>query len=287
MIVDLIAGFVAVFGALLMALGAAGLLRYPDVFTRMHAATKAATVGVIAIVAAAAFEAGALGGALTLGLVVALLFLSAPLGMSLLARAAYHDPETPRSPRTRELATSLPIAESTSTRRVPGTSRWLAVWLWLVWIALFGSLSVGVVVGGALVAGAVALSLRVLAPRWPHALLRPWRAVHFVVYFAGRMAISTWQAVAALFRPVDQLRPAVVEIPLRSRTRNELMLLMNAISFTPGTVALEVHDRLLYVHVLDTDDPADTAAEIEAMEDRIIEMFGGEAAVGASLANDD
>lgn len=45
MIIDVIAGIAVVGGALLIALGSIGLLRFPDVFTRMHAATKAATVG--------------------------------------------------------------------------------------------------------------------------------------------------------------------------------------------------------------------------------------------------
>ena len=56
-VVDILAGLGVVVGSVLMALGAFGLLRFPDVFTRMHAATKAATVGVIGTTAAAAVEA--------------------------------------------------------------------------------------------------------------------------------------------------------------------------------------------------------------------------------------
>ncbi len=131
MIIDVLAGTALVIGSLLVALGAFGLLRLPDVFTRMHAATKAATVGVIGTTAAAAVEAGAVGGVMVLLLVVALLFLSGPLGMSLLARAAYHDPETPMWKNTRELPIELPIPESTPSRRTGGTSPYLAaVALW-------------------------------------------------------------------------------------------------------------------------------------------------------------
>ena len=42
MIIDAITGIAVVVGAALMALGAFGLVRFPDVFTRMHSATKAA-----------------------------------------------------------------------------------------------------------------------------------------------------------------------------------------------------------------------------------------------------
>ena len=75
MIIDIVGGLLVVVGSALMALGAFGLLRFPDVFTRMHAATKAATVGVIATTTGASIEAGAVGGALILLVVVALLFL--------------------------------------------------------------------------------------------------------------------------------------------------------------------------------------------------------------------
>ena len=78
MIRDGLAAVLVLAGAATMLLGALGLVRFPDVFTRMHASAKAAAVGVIAVTAAAALEAGTVGGILTLLLVIALLFLSGP-----------------------------------------------------------------------------------------------------------------------------------------------------------------------------------------------------------------
>lgn len=273
MIIDVLAGVAVVLGALLIALGAFGLLRFPDVFTRMHSATKAATVGVIFTTLAASLESSALGGALILIIVVALLFLSGPLGMSLLARAAYHDPETPRVPTTQELEAALPIPESTPTNRTGGTSVFLAVWLFVVWIAAFGSLAPNVVLGGAVVAGTIAWSLRGLAPRWPRALLHPVAAFSFVIYFTGQLIASTWDVIVSLRLGPGELSPAILEVPLRVRTRNEVTLLMNSISFTPGTVALELHDSNLYVHVLDVDHPDEVISEIRTMESKIMAMF--------------
>lgn len=275
MIVDLIAGAALIVGSALMALGALGLLRFPDVFTRMHAATKAATVGVIATTTAAALEAGAARGVLVLLLVVALLFLSGPLGMSLLARAAYHDPETPRWPATRMLDFELPVPESRPPPRTGGASPFLGLWLFVGWVAAFGSLAPNVVIGGVIVVAAVTLALRHLAPRWPEALLHPVAALRFLVYFNVQLAASTWGVIRSLGQPRSELRPAVIEMPLRVRSRNEITLLMNSISFTPGTVALELHDNNLVVHVLTTDDPQAVVANIMELERRINESFGG------------
>jgi monovalent cation/proton antiporter MnhG/PhaG subunit len=273
MITDLVAGSAMIGGAALITLGAIGLIRFPDVFTRMHAATKAATVGVIGTTLAASLEAAGLDGTLILLIVVVLLFLSGPLGMSLLARAAYHDPQTPRAPNTRELEVQLPIPETTPTSRATGTSRFLAVWLFVIWIAAFGSLAPNVVIGGVIVAGVIAWLLRGLAPRWPRAILHPIAAWKFIVHFTGQMIAATWDVIVSLRFTGEDIKPAIIEVPLRVRTRNEVTLLMNSISFTPGTVALELHDSNLYVHVLTTDDPDSVIREIMLMESKIIAVF--------------
>lgn len=277
MIADVVAGAGIVVGALLMALGAFGLLRFPDVFTRMHAATKAATVGVIATTAAAAVEAGAFGGVIVLLVVVALLFLSGPLGMSLLARAAYRDPETPRSPNTRDVAGGLPTEESIAAKPTHGASPMLGVWLFVVWVAAFGTAAPNVLVGGVVVAGTIAFLLRRFAPRWPEAFLHPVAAGRFLVFFTVQLVKSTWDVIWSLRLSPEELHPAVIEVPLRLRTRNEVTLLMNTISFTPGTVTLELHGEHLYVHVLNVRDEAEVLASIAELEDRIAAAFGARA----------
>lgn len=274
--IDVVAAVALLGGSLLIALGAIGLLRFPDVLTRMHAATKAAAVGVIGTTFAASLEVGAAGGVLVLLLVVALLFLSGPLGMSLLARAAYHDPETPRSPRTRLVAPGLPTPESTQATTLKGTSPLLAIWLLLAWVAAFGSLAPNIVVGGTVVAASVAFAFRHLAPRWPRLFLHPIAALRFVRHFSVQLVASTWDVIVSLRFPPGAISPAVLEVPLRVRERNEVALLMNSISFTPGTVALELHDHDLYVHVLNTEDPEAVLAEILTMEHHIMGMFGSD-----------
>ena len=82
--------------ALLMALGAAftllatvGLHRFDDVFARMHAAGKASTLGLLLIIAGAAFRLTDLGDLLKLGLVAVLALITIPAGVHVIARAAW------------------------------------------------------------------------------------------------------------------------------------------------------------------------------------------------------
>ncbi|MGF1552893.1 MAG: monovalent cation/H(+) antiporter subunit G [Paracoccaceae bacterium] len=85
-----------ILGALLLVLGgvfcfAAGLgvVRFPDVFMRMHAATKAGTLGLIFLVGAMAFVTPALDIILKAVLVSVFMIVTAPVGSHLIGRAAY------------------------------------------------------------------------------------------------------------------------------------------------------------------------------------------------------
>ncbi len=271
---DWIAAVFVVGGALAASLGGIGLLRFPDVFARMHASTKAATVGAIGVMIGTAIEAGGVAGALVVVLVVALLFISAPLGMSLLARAALYDPETPRPSSMAAVDLERSRRESTRAPQTRGSTGMLALMLMVAWIALFGSLRPNVIAGGLVVSGVLAMLLRELAPRWPEVLKHPIATAAFAWYFASQVAAGTSQVIRTMALPADKIRPAVVEAPLRLRTRSEIMLLMNAISFSPGSVALEIRDDHLYVHVLTTDDPNEVVAKISEMEARIAAAFG-------------
>jgi len=87
--VDWIAAVLAVVGAALMALGGVGVLRLPDVFGRMHAATKPPTLGLVLIVVAGMLRADDFSDVGLLLLVLLLQFLTAPVGAHLIGRASY------------------------------------------------------------------------------------------------------------------------------------------------------------------------------------------------------
>jgi multicomponent Na+:H+ antiporter subunit G len=89
MIVDVISAVMILTGAVLAAIAGLGLQRFPDVFARMHAATKPATLGLVLVLAGAALRFTATGDVVKLLLVVALQFITAPVGAHLIGRAAY------------------------------------------------------------------------------------------------------------------------------------------------------------------------------------------------------
>lgn len=108
---EIVIAALLVVGTFLTAVACIGLLRFPDVFCRMHAAGKAGTLGVtLSIFATIGFFAAedwtiVLRGALA----VFFQFLTTPAATHLLARAAYLT-EYPLSERTEvdELKSYLP-----------------------------------------------------------------------------------------------------------------------------------------------------------------------------------
>lgn len=87
---DAIVAALLLLGAALAFLAGLGLLRFPDVFARMHAATKPATLGLLCVLigAAIALDDPAARGKLLL--VAVFQFVTVPVGAHMISRAAYH-----------------------------------------------------------------------------------------------------------------------------------------------------------------------------------------------------
>ncbi|MFQ5989935.1 MAG: monovalent cation/H(+) antiporter subunit G [Candidatus Methylomirabilales bacterium] len=86
---DLLAGLLIAVGTFFLAAGSIGLIRFPDVLTRMHATTKTTTLGACCIFLAAVLKYGYSPIALKSLLALWFLLLTAPTGAHMIARAAY------------------------------------------------------------------------------------------------------------------------------------------------------------------------------------------------------
>ena len=85
---DLIAHGLILLGGALTAAAGIGILRLPDLFTRMHAATKVGVLGSGLILAGVAVHFGDPSIVLRCVLIVFFLLLTAPIGAHMIGRAA-------------------------------------------------------------------------------------------------------------------------------------------------------------------------------------------------------
>ena len=75
-------------GIVFLLLGAVGILRFPDFYTRMHAAGKCDTLGSLLIVSGLAIHQGVSLESLKIVLIAVFIFLTSPTATHAMARAA-------------------------------------------------------------------------------------------------------------------------------------------------------------------------------------------------------
>jgi multicomponent Na+:H+ antiporter subunit G len=87
--IDFIAAILILLGSMFIFVAALGLLRMPDLLMRMHAGTKAGTLGVSLILLAVAIHFMTVAVWTKALITIVFLFITIPIGAHMLGRAAY------------------------------------------------------------------------------------------------------------------------------------------------------------------------------------------------------
>ncbi|WP_431780883.1 Na+/H+ antiporter subunit E [Streptomyces chumphonensis] len=152
------------------------------------------------------------------------------------------------------------------------------LWLWALWVLLWGTPSAVVVVGGLLVSLAVTFAFR-LPPVAHRSALRPVRLAALVLRLLADLVVSAVGVAVAAVRLGPRARAAVVEVPLAADS--DLMITGTALltTMTPGNLVLEIDRdrRLLYVHLLPVSGPAAARRrreDLRATEREVVHALG-------------
>lgn len=86
---DTIAGIFLIAGSMFLLIGGIGVLRFPDVYARMHAAAKGPTLALLLIAIGVGLTFRTMAVAMTVTLVVLLQLLTAPVGSHLIGRSVH------------------------------------------------------------------------------------------------------------------------------------------------------------------------------------------------------
>jgi multicomponent Na+:H+ antiporter subunit G len=87
--IEWLTGALVLLGAALVLLAAIGVLRLPDLFTRMQAATKASTLGLAFLLAGTAIHLADFSSLIRAISIGAFVMLTSPVSTHVIARAAY------------------------------------------------------------------------------------------------------------------------------------------------------------------------------------------------------
>lgn len=165
-------------------------------------------------------------------------------------------------------------------RRRLAASWGMLLWLTVVWVFLWGEISVANVVNGVLVALLVTTVMALPATDF-NGSFRPLG----VLIFAGRFL---WDVVLASFgviRIVLRREPphgAVIRVRLRSHSDFYLTMTAGLTALVPGSVVVEAHriTGTIYVHVLDVETSCgleQAHRNVLEQEERVLRAFGSRA----------
>jgi multicomponent Na+:H+ antiporter subunit E len=147
--------------------------------------------------------------------------------------------------------------------------------LLVVWIALWGELSVANVVSGFVTIGLLALVFPG-TPGHGHRL-HPVGAVRLLGSVLASLVVSTWRVVLAVVRPTpDRVHAEVIPVELGTRSPLVASIVANSITLTPGTMTVDLDPSTfeLQVHVLGKVDHDEFRAEVRVLEQRVVAALG-------------
>lgn len=145
------------------------------------------------------------------------------------------------------------------------------IWSTIVWVALWGRLTVANVLGGLTVGIAAAL---LVPPRSrPGRTLRPLPLLRFVGYFVYKLVEASVIVAWEVATPHNRINEGIIAIELSGAGEWINALVADLVSLTPGTLTLEVQGDTLYVHVLHLDDIDAARADVLRFEELAIRAF--------------
>jgi multicomponent Na+:H+ antiporter subunit E len=158
----------------------------------------------------------------------------------------------------------------------------MLIWLTVVWVALWGQVSVWTVAGGFVVA-TIGCLVFPLPPLRLDVRIRILALLWLVLRFAADVVVSSLQVAWVVLRPSRPLRNAVVEVNLRTPSDFVLTVVAEMTCLIPGSLVVEARrsTHTLFLHVLDVGDRAGAErfrASVLAQEARVVRALGGHVA---------
>jgi multicomponent Na+:H+ antiporter subunit E len=148
------------------------------------------------------------------------------------------------------------------------------LWLVLVWVALWESISAAVILSGLVVAVVVLVLFPQPAPKALGAL-RPLKAARFAAYFFYKLIQANLVVAWEVITPKNRINQGVVKVPMSGVSDGVITLVANAISLTPGTLTVDVSrdPTVLYIHVLHLRSVEEVRRDVERLESLALQAF--------------
>jgi len=100
--------------------------------------------------------------------------------------------------------------------------------------------------------------------------------LRFGAFYAIEVIRANVRVAIDVITPASRAHPGIVAVPLDARTDTEITVLANLITWTPGSLAVDVADdrSVIYVHSMFAEDPEALIASVkDDLERRVLELL--------------
>ncbi len=155
----------------------------------------------------------------------------------------------------------------------------LLVWFAVLWVALWGQITLANVLSGVAVSIAVVLLARLPDTdirSYGVARFRPLRSLWFLVYFVAKLFQANVMLAWEVLTPRNTINPGIIGVRLRDCSDALVTLIANAFTLTPGSLTIEVtrDPTVIYVHVLHLNDPDRVRSDLVHLARLAVQAFG-------------
>ena len=144
------------------------------------------------------------------------------------------------------------------------------------WAALWGSFTLATLASGFAIGYGALWAVRPLFGETAY-FGRVWRVARLILFFFQELIVSSLQVVWDVITPTHLSRPGIIAVPLDVESDEQILLVANLVSLTPGSLSIDLSDdrKTLYVHAMFIDDPQKVRDAIkDGMERKVMEAFG-------------
>lgn len=152
----------------------------------------------------------------------------------------------------------------------------MGVWLTVLWLVLWGEISLANILSGGVVAWVVTAVFPLAPASDQRDTFRPYRVLVFAAYFLWQLVVSNVVVAREVVTPRDRIRSGIVAVPLTGCSDLVITVIANALTLTPGTQTLEVRREppTLYVHVLHLHDIDQVRRDIRRLQRMAVQAIG-------------
>ncbi len=99
--------------------------------------------------------------------------------------------------------------------------------------------------------------------------------ISFVLYYIWELLKSNMRVAYEVITPTHTMKPGVIGLELEAKSDAAITIFANLVSFTPGTLSLDVSNdrRMLFIHAMYIDDEQALIADLKDMERRVISLL--------------